>query len=84
MVIQNSLKIPIHLRVSHVLGLQWLQIWYKIHVIIQVAVTTASGPEEMTPLSTYLAILRGLERLLLASVLTRQDAEVLVKLSVDR
>ena len=52
--------------------------------MFQLAVSTASGPEEMTPLAIYLAILRGLERLLLADVLPQQDSETLVKLSVDR
>jgi hypothetical protein len=52
--------------------------------ILQYAFTTASGTEESTPLSIYMTVLRGLERLLLADSLTSQDAENLIKLSVDR
>ena len=48
------------------------------------AVSSASGSEDVTPLPIYLQILRGLERLLLSNVLTKQDSETLVKLSVDR
>ncbi|XP_064630020.1 huntingtin-like [Lineus longissimus] len=52
--------------------------------ILQYAFTTASGSEESTPLSIYMTVLRGLERLLLADSLTAQDADTLIKLSVDR
>lgn len=38
----------------------------------------------MTPLPIYSAILRGLERLVLADVISQLDADSLVKLSVDR
>jgi len=50
----------------------------------QKCIATASQPEDVTTLPVYLAILRGLERLLLANVLTSDDAETLMKLSVDR
>jgi len=43
-----------------------------------------SSQEDVVPLPVYLIILRGLERLLLADVPTKLDAEQLVKLSVGR
>ena len=39
---------------------------------------------QVTPLPLYISMLRGLERLVLADVLSQQDADTLVKLSVDR
>ncbi|CAG2221231.1 HD [Mytilus edulis] len=48
------------------------------------AVTTASGNEESVSTAVYLAILKGLERLLLTDVLSQQDSEVIMKLGVDR
>jgi len=50
----------------------------------QFAVTTASGNEESVSTAVYLAILKGLERLLLTDVLSQQDSEVIMKLGVDR
>jgi len=44
----------------------------------------ASSSDEGVSTTVYLAILKGLERLLLTDVLTSQDAEIIVKLSVDR
>ncbi|XP_056004424.1 huntingtin-like isoform X2 [Ostrea edulis] len=52
--------------------------------ILQLAVSTASGNEESVSTPVYLAILKGLERLLLTDVLSQQDAEAIVKLGVDR
>ncbi|XP_052100645.1 huntingtin-like [Mytilus californianus] len=52
--------------------------------ILQFAVTTASGNEESVSTAVYLAILKGLERLLLTDVLSQQDSEVIMKLGVDR
>ena len=46
--------------------------------------TTASGNEESVSTAVYLAILKGLERLLLTDVLSQQDSEVIMKLGVDR
>lgn len=51
---------------------------------LQLAVSTASGNEESVSTPVYLAILKGLERLLLTDVLSQQDAEAIVKLGVDR
>ena len=45
---------------------------------------TASQPDDITGLPTYLTILRGLERLLLVDILTGDDAETIMKLCVDR
>ncbi|XP_066278562.1 huntingtin-like isoform X2 [Branchiostoma lanceolatum] len=53
-------------------------------VMLQAAITTASGSEEVTPAPVYHAVVRGLERLLVTRVLTGHEAEPLVKLSVDR
>ncbi|KAK3589444.1 hypothetical protein CHS0354_020780 [Potamilus streckersoni] len=52
--------------------------------ILQLAVSTASSSEDSVSTGLYLAILKGLERLLLTDVLSAQDAEAIVKLSVDR
>nr|XP_022340193.1 huntingtin-like isoform X2 [Crassostrea virginica] len=52
--------------------------------ILQLAVSTASGNEESVTTPVYLAILKGLERLLLTDVLSMQDSEAIVKLGVDR
>ncbi|WAR21216.1 HD-like protein [Mya arenaria] len=52
--------------------------------ILQLAITMASSNEESITTTVYLAILKGLERLLLTDVLTSQDADLIVKLSVDR
>ncbi|CAH1783183.1 unnamed protein product [Owenia fusiformis] len=52
--------------------------------VIQMAVSLASSNEDVVPLPVFLAIIRGLERLLLANSISKQDTEVLVKLSVDR
>ncbi|XP_061171379.1 huntingtin-like isoform X1 [Saccostrea echinata] len=52
--------------------------------VLQLAVSTASGNEESVSTPVYLAILKGLERLLLTDVLSQQDAEAIVKLGVDR
>lgn len=52
--------------------------------ILQLAVNAASSNEESTCISVYLSILRGLERLLLTDVLSKADAETIIKLSVDR
>ena len=38
----------------------------------------------MTPLCVYMVLLRGLERLMLADVLTENDVDNLVKVSIDR
>ena len=46
--------------------------------------STASSSEDSISSVVYVTILKGLERLLLTDVLTPQDAEVIVKLSVDR
>ncbi|XP_052771519.1 huntingtin-like isoform X2 [Mya arenaria] len=51
--------------------------------ILQLAITMASSNEESITTTVYLAILKGLERLLLTDVLTSQDADLIVKLSVD-
>ncbi|KAL3864910.1 hypothetical protein ACJMK2_006556 [Sinanodonta woodiana] len=48
------------------------------------AVSTASSSEDSVSTGLYLAILKGLERLLLTDVLSAQDADAIVKLSVDR
>jgi len=45
---------------------------------------TASGNEDSVSTSVYLAILKGLERLLLTDVLSKQDTEAIIKLGVDR
>ena len=55
-----------------------------ILINFQFAVTTASGNEESVSTAVYLAILKGLERLLLTDVLSQQDSEVIMKLGVDR
>lgn len=52
--------------------------------VIQMATCTVSASEESTPLPVYLAVLRGLERLLLVGVLSKSDADTLIKLSIDR
>lgn len=52
--------------------------------ILQLAVSTASGNEESVTTPVYLAILKGLERLLLTDVLSQQDSDAIVKLGVDR
>ncbi|XP_029645621.1 huntingtin isoform X2 [Octopus sinensis] len=52
--------------------------------ILQLAVNAASSNEESTCVSVYLAILRGLERLLLTATLSKPDAETIIKLSMDR
>ena len=44
----------------------------------------ASSSEDSVSTSVYLTILKGLERLLLTDVLLPSDAEMIVKLSVDR
>uniref|UniRef100_T1IW53 Huntingtin n=1 Tax=Strigamia maritima TaxID=126957 RepID=T1IW53_STRMM len=51
---------------------------------VQVSIQIASSPEDSHPLSVYLLIMHGLERLLLAEVIGAKDAELLVKLGVDR
>uniref|UniRef100_K1RTC1 Huntingtin n=1 Tax=Magallana gigas TaxID=29159 RepID=K1RTC1_MAGGI len=48
--------------------------------ILQLAVSTASGNEESVTTPVYLAILKGLERLLLTDVLSQQDSDAIVKL----
>ena len=48
------------------------------------AISSASGNEESVSTPVYLAIMKGLERLLLADVLTTSDADAIMKLSVDR
>lgn len=53
-------------------------------ILIQLAVSTASGNEESVTTPVYLAILKGLERLLLTDVLSQQDSDTIVKLGVDR
>lgn len=53
-------------------------------ILIQLAVSTASGNEESVTTPVYLAILKGLERLLLTDVLSQQDSDAIVKLGVDR
>ncbi|KAK3095770.1 hypothetical protein FSP39_018831 [Pinctada imbricata] len=58
--------------------------WDFSSKILQMAVSTASGNEESVSTPVYLAIMKGLERLLLADVLSSQDAESIMKLSVDR
>jgi hypothetical protein len=50
----------------------------------QLCITTISAQEDMVPLPIYLIILQGFERLILADVLSEDDTEQLVKLSVDR
>jgi len=55
-----------------------------INKIVTAAILTAQSGEDVISLPVYLAILRGLERLLLAGALTKQHAEALTKLSVDR
>ncbi|XP_033756060.1 huntingtin-like [Pecten maximus] len=52
--------------------------------VLQLAVITASGSEDSVSTAVYLAILKGLERLLLTDVLSKQDAEAIIKLGVDR
>ena len=52
--------------------------------VLQLAISMASSSDEGVSTTVYLAILKGLERLLLTDVLTSQDAEIIVKLSVDR
>ncbi|XP_078660473.1 huntingtin-like [Branchiostoma floridae x Branchiostoma belcheri] len=52
--------------------------------MLQAAITTASGSEEVTPAPVYHTVVRGLERLLVTRVLTGHEAEPMVKLSVDR
>ncbi|TSK22541.1 Huntingtin [Bagarius yarrelli] len=52
--------------------------------VVQVCGTMLSASEEATPSVIYHCALRGLERLLLSEQLSRMDAEMLVKLSVDR
>ncbi|KAH3787333.1 hypothetical protein DPMN_165455 [Dreissena polymorpha] len=49
----------------------------------KLSVLVSSSSEESVSTAVYLAIFKGLERLLLTDVLTAQDAEVIVKLSVD-
>ncbi|KAL4231691.1 hypothetical protein ACF0H5_009269 [Mactra antiquata] len=51
--------------------------------MLQLAINMASSNEDCISTTVYLAILKGLERLLLTDVLTMQDAELIVKLSVD-
>ena len=51
---------------------------------LQLAVLTASGNEDSVSTTVYLAILKALERLLLTDVLSKQDAEAIIKLAVDR
>ncbi|ELT98253.1 hypothetical protein CAPTEDRAFT_220329 [Capitella teleta] len=52
--------------------------------VMQLAMTTVSASEEATPLLIYLAVMRGLERLLLIGILPKTDIESLIKLSMDR
>ncbi|XP_074640755.1 huntingtin-like [Tubulanus polymorphus] len=52
--------------------------------VLQYAISAASSSDENLPLCLYLALMRGLERLLLSDVLGIQDADTLIKLSVDR
>ncbi len=40
--------------------------------------------DDCLPLSLYLVIMRGLERLVLSGVLVPKDTESIVKLAVDR
>ena len=56
----------------------------NFEIAFQLAVSTASSSEDSISSVVYVTILKGLERLLLTDVLTPQDAEVIVKLSVDR
>ena len=44
----------------------------------------ASSSEDSVSSVVYVTVLKGLERLLLTDVLTAQDADIIVKLSVDR
>ena len=46
--------------------------------------SAASSSEDSISSVVYVTILKGLERLLLTDILSAQDAEVIVKLSVDR
>ena len=48
------------------------------------ALICVSAHEDVTSMTIYSAVMKGLERLLLADVLSKLDAENLVKLSVDR
>ncbi|XP_013398873.1 huntingtin [Lingula anatina] len=52
--------------------------------VLQVAVSLATSGEDVCPFAVYLVILRGLERLVLANVISGQDTESLIKLAVDR
>lgn len=51
--------------------------------IVQVSLSLCNGAEAL-PLSLYLCILHGLERLLLADVVDSQDNELIIKVCVDR
>ena len=53
-------------------------------LIFQLAVAMASSSEDSVSSVVYVTVLKGLERLLLTDVLTAQDADIIVKLSVDR
>lgn len=50
----------------------------------QSVITMASSGEENIPIHLYLAIIRGLERLVVSFSLSREDSDALVKFSVDR
>lgn len=52
--------------------------------IVQLSIQVASTCDETYPISIYLLIIHGLERLLLAEVITGKYAEMLVKFSVDK
>ncbi|ESO95031.1 hypothetical protein LOTGIDRAFT_160793 [Lottia gigantea] len=52
--------------------------------IMQLVVSTASYNEDSVSTSVFLTLMKGLERLLLADVLSKTDIESIVKLSLDR
>ncbi|XP_077992227.1 huntingtin-like [Glandiceps talaboti] len=52
--------------------------------IIQICVTMVSGSEEAISSAVYHAAIRGMERLVLARVLTTSECDAIVKASVDR
>ncbi|XP_070540509.1 huntingtin-like isoform X2 [Ptychodera flava] len=52
--------------------------------IIQICITMVSSNEEAVSPTVYHTVMRGMERLLLAGVLTTSESDALVKCSVDR
>lgn len=52
--------------------------------IFQLSLSLCGSSDEVTPPAVYLTVLHGLERLLVAEILTGKEADLLIKLTVER